>query len=58
MPAFPDELPPLGLNVNVVLNGTTLVGFYEDGQWWVGLPDNEANVPINNEYVTAWSLIE
>lgn len=59
MPAFPDELPPDGLNVNVTLtNGVTLIGLYTEGQWWVGVPDQAEDVPLNNEYVASWSLIE
>jgi len=58
MPAFPDEIPPIGLNVSVLIDGIALVGFYEDGQWWVGLPDTAVNIPVNNDHVASWSLLE
>lgn len=58
MPAFPDEAPPEGLNVNVTLTGgLELVAYYAAGQWWTGLPDSGEDVPLSNEHVAAWTLI-
>lgn len=59
MPAFPETAPPEGLNVTATLaNGVTLVARFSDGQWWTGLPDNPDDVPIANEHVASWALIE
>lgn len=59
MPAYPAELPPDGLNVNVALdNGVTLVARYEQGEWWAGLNDDPNDVPIANEHIVSWALIE
>lgn len=57
MPAFPAETPPIGQNVEVTLvNGTTCVALYDGAQWWVGVPDQDADIPLANEFVVSWAI--
>lgn len=58
MPAFPDTTPDEGLNVNVTLStGAVVTARYESGQWWVGIPDQDDDVPIDASFVVTWDLI-
>ena len=58
MPAFPDDSPPTGQNVSVTLsNGVLLTAYYDGAVWWAGLPDNDADVPLDSGHVTAWDYL-
>jgi len=57
-PPFPAELPPTGQLVAVTLsNGAQIQAYYDGAQWWAGLDDNPADVPIDNDHVTAWEAL-
>lgn len=57
-PPFPAETPPVGQVVNVTLsNGVTLPAYHDGAQWWAGLNDNPADVPIDNDHVATWETI-
>lgn len=59
MPAFPQVTPPLGQFVTVTLaNGGTLEGYFDGLQWWVGVPDQPADIPLVNDYVVSWAMAE
>lgn len=48
--------PDLGMNVNVHLaNGTTLFGYWDGLNWWVGVPDEPNDIPLNNNFVDRWT---
>lgn len=55
MPAFPDETPPVGQNVEITLqNGSTFMAYFDGTQWWMGVPDEANDVPVVNSYVVSW----
>jgi len=52
---FPDDPPPVGQNVVVVLsNSVTLLAEWDGAQWWSHLNDNPAAAPLANDFVIMW----
>ena len=52
---FPDDPPPIGQNVVVVLsNSVSLLAEWDGVQWWAPLNDNPAAAPLANSFVVAW----
>lgn len=52
---FPDDPPPVGQIVVVVLsNSVALLAEWDGSQWWSHLNDNPDAAPLANSFVTMW----
>jgi len=52
---FPDDPPPVGQIVIVVLsNSVSLLAEWDGSQWWSHLNDNPDAAPLANSFVTMW----
>jgi hypothetical protein len=57
VPAYPEFVPGEGQNVRVTLtNGSEIIAHYINGQWWVGLADQDEDAPLANEFVVSWEI--
>jgi phage baseplate assembly protein gpV len=55
MPAFPQNVPNVGEQVEITLaNGSKFMAYYDGLQWWMGVNDDPNDVPVTNEFVVSW----
>lgn len=51
-----ESYPALYQTVRLTLTtGSVVSGWWDGAQWWVGLPDDPNNLPVDNAYVISWS---
>lgn len=56
MHKFPEFKPTIGYQVQIHLaSGGILTGNWDGLQWWCGVDGQDADVPVNNDFVESWS---
>jgi hypothetical protein len=59
MPLASQQKPTVGYLVDITLaSGGLLQGYWDGLQWWCGVDGQPDDVPITNQYVISWNLVQ